>query len=424
MKFLVKNVGKVKHAQIDVQGITVIAGYNNTGKTTILRSADVILKTNLNYSQNLRMERIKSIVQTILKQDKAFDQKGLENLPFQLLGNLAQDLFDYLVNKSTTHIDWEEFWKIYLENLDLYTEEIAKEEHAAPEILEDIAKEIYEQIEKIYERSDSVYYKYLTEINLRSVFRKQASNLLNEDASRIQAFYHDTSFRIDFQSGKVIEASGSDLGGMPVIYIETSNILDGACGNKGYDGSASDLKKLLQKERSYNREEISFEQYRETERNLDMLDEIFQEALHGRLQSQSDMLAYKEDSITEPIQIANVASGMKIFLALRRLIENGSLTENGWVLIDEPESNLHPQWHLKLAEILVLFTVKMNVHILLSSHSPYFIRALEVKLADYNRKDSGKFYLMQEHGNMFDAKDVTECTEEIYKQLYRPLELL
>ena len=68
---------------------------------------------------------------------------------------------------------------------------------------------------------------------------------------------------------------------------------------------------------------------------------------------------------------------------------------------------------------------QMNINIVVSSHSAYFIRALEVKLASYNMKKYGNFYLMQQTNNiMYDAIDVTDNTEMIYKQLYRPLEEL
>ena len=95
-----------------------------------------------------------------------------------------------------------------------------------------------------------------------------------------------------------------------------------------------------------------------------------------------------------------------------------------WILIDEPETNLHPEWHLKFAEILILLKERMNLNIMVSSHSPYFIRALEIKTADYGVKEYGSFYLMKADGNAFAAEDVTECTDKIYKQMYRPLELL
>lgn len=93
-------------------------------------------------------------------------------------------------------------------------------------------------------------------------------------------------------------------------------------------------------------------------------------------------------------------------------------------MIDEPETNLHPEWHIKMAEILVLMKKEMNINVIVSSHSAYFIRALEVKLASNQMLESGKFYLMEKNGKMFDAVDVSKNTERIYKQLYKPLEEL
>lgn len=45
MEFNINNVCKVNKADITANGITVIAGYNDTGKSTILKSIDVFLKT-------------------------------------------------------------------------------------------------------------------------------------------------------------------------------------------------------------------------------------------------------------------------------------------------------------------------------------------------------------------------------------------
>lgn len=228
---------------------------------------------------------------------------------------------------------------------------------------------------------------------------------------------------MEFFANRVVEESGIDMGEASVIYIETRNILD-QMGRQIGSPVSQELKKMLLRKRNLNKEEISYEQYHETERNLKEIEKIFKEVIQGRLFSEAGLLKYKEDVIDEPVYVKNAASGMKIFLLLYQLIENGSLKENSWILIDEPESNLHPDWHLKLAEILILLKTQMNVHILLSSHSPYFMRALEVKMADYGIKGNGRFYLMEEINGMCTAKNVTECTEEIYKQLYRPLEAL
>ena len=67
----------------------------------------------------------------------------------------------------------------------------------------------------------------------------------------------------------------------------------------------------------------------------------------------------------------------------------------------------------------------MGVRSIVNSHSPYFIRALEVKMADHGIKKKGRYYVMEEaEQNLFRAQDVTEETDKIYELLYKPLEYL
>lgn len=60
-----------------------------------------------------------------------------------------------------------------------------------------------------------------------------------------------------------------------------------------------------------------------------------------------DVIKYHDDQIDEMINLRNVASGMKSLLIIQRLVENGSLTSGSWLMIDEPETNLHRNGILK-----------------------------------------------------------------------------
>ncbi|MCI9210005.1 MAG: ATP-binding protein [Eubacterium sp.] len=421
MKLKIENVGKVEYSDIELNGITVIAGYNNTGKTTVLRSADLMLKTFHNFDQNISEERAKSIENHILQQDNLFDNQGFEELSYQLLADVAHEVRKELFRTRNRLITKEKFFQIYYGILNPDIIDFVSEDQK--ESLEFIAETMYSGMQAIYKRENSEYEKFLTEINVRSEFHQQAHQLSNNKESLIDLTDQAVTCRVKFQANKVIEEFGSDLGSHPVVYLETQNILD-SMSRRVNRGMTSNLREMLLRERNLNKDEIIYEQYQETESNLNMLEDIFQEVMHGKLISELGILKYKEEHMDDTIQIKNVASGMKIFLLLYRLIENGSLKENSWILIDEPESNLHPDWHLKLAEILILLKIKMNIRIILSSHSPYFMRALEVKMADYGILDCGTFYLMEERNQGFVAKDVTAHTEEIYRQLYQPLELL
>jgi len=136
-------------------------------------------------------------------------------------------------------------------------------------------------------------------------------------------------------------------------------------------------------------------------------------------------LLYKDEKTNTSFDVKNVASGMKNMLVIQKLLQNGSLNRNSILLIDEPESNLHPEWQVKFAEILVLLNKELNIKIVINSHSPYFMRAVEVSLANYSLKDKGRFYVMNEDANgYFSTEDVTNNTDKIYEMLYKPLDYL
>ena len=92
--------------------------------------------------------------------------------------------------------------------------------------------------------------------------------------------------------------------------------------------------------------------------------------------------------------------------------------------MDEPEIHLHPEWQLLFAELIVLIQKEFGVHVLLNTHSPYFLNAIEVYAAKYEIADRCKYYLasIKENGSVI--KDVSDHTEEIYSKLARPLQVL
>ena len=124
------------------------------------------------------------------------------------------------------------------------------------------------------------------------------------------------------------------------------------------------------------------------------------------------------------MELSNLSAGLKVFVVLQTLLENGALKRGDILLIDEPEINLHPEWQIVLAEILVLLRKELGIVIYINSHSPYFIRAIEVKLAQNEMTLDGKFYLTVPEDNLYRVEDVTQEKERIYELLYKPLEEL
>ena len=134
-------------------------------------------------------------------------------------------------------------------------------------------------------------------------------------------------------------------------------------------------------------------------------------------------ITYHEEDLQDPILCPNIASGLKNILTIQKLLDNGYLNSNSLLLIDEPEVNLHPEWQVKFAEILVLLYKELGIRIILNTHSPYFMRAIETKLAEQELADMGRYYFMKEVSpRRFVAEDVTGKTEIVYRTMYKPLE--
>ena len=111
-------------------------------------------------------------------------------------------------------------------------------------------------------------------------------------------------------------------------------------------------------------------------------------------------------------------------ILLKQLLYSGHLEENGLLILDEPEVHLHPAWQILFAEIIVLLQKEFGMHILLTTHSPYFLRAVEVYSARYRIADRCKYYLADLEGEDAVFRDVTTATDEIYQKLVLPFEEL
>jgi len=97
---------------------------------------------------------------------------------------------------------------------------------------------------------------------------------------------------------------------------------------------------------------------------------------------------------TSKIEMANTAFGVKSFGLLQLLNENSFLNAQTCLILDNCDIYLHPKWQLEMAKVIV-HLVKNGVTIVLNSHSPYMIEALQrySELAKVN----ANFYIAQDH---------------------------
>ena len=65
MKLIMENIGKVSHASIDINGITVVAGENNLGKSTISKALYSVVDGLSNYEDEIIAQRLQLVFQKI-----------------------------------------------------------------------------------------------------------------------------------------------------------------------------------------------------------------------------------------------------------------------------------------------------------------------------------------------------------------------
>ena len=87
--------------------------------------------------------------------------------------------------------------------------------------------------------------------------------------------------------------------------------------------------------------------------------------------------AVLEDGNDVPTKVENLSMGMKFFVLLRFMLLHGVLQDRDVLILDEPENHLHPTWQIVYAKVLVLLQKKFNLTILLTSHSAFFVNAVQ-----------------------------------------------
>lgn len=130
MKLKLENVGKIRSANIDLNGITVIAGENNTGKSTIGKMLFCVFHAFYKIEEQIREERIKSISRVLSSYyheatNRATRRINLRELAEHILGQkesvlgdtrvLIKEIEDFFLNKDKSferYLDQESLEKL------------------------------------------------------------------------------------------------------------------------------------------------------------------------------------------------------------------------------------------------------------------------------------------------------------------------
>lgn len=415
MELSVRNVGKIENAEIEIQGVTVITGYNSTGKSTVCKALYGIMDSCSGMKSKIFVERISSMVSAVYGwQNQVSATRDVDE---ESLDDFTEDLVDAIYG-----LDEVEEGCISIESL-----KILRKQNESDVAMEDLQL-LLDKLTEIIERDKDEYVRFIISQNLKTIFSNQIGHVNGNGNFEISLRENNRFCKVIFEDGELIRNDSSSRLFKRPIYMEPESVLD-HCEGINKRGNAARKKEplrafLLKDEPAGDK--LTLEQFQEREKNIKLIKEILDGVTNGHLvKGQDSNLSYAEKGLNKEIARKNIASGLKPFLMIQRMVENGSLEAGRLLIIDEPELNLHPAWQLKFAKVLVLLNTELKMQVVISTHSPYFLRAVDYYMEEQGNTSNGRYYLTKEtKEDLYTLIDVTEDKEKIYKTMYEPLEEL
>ena len=405
MKLLIRNVGKLKEADVEINGITVITGENDTGKSTVGKVLWSVFNGFYEIDEkvyNEKVSELEKIIDEIIKENVYKNLSTDYNSFFEIFNSTREKIaIEFL--KGNKNYSEDEI-KIIINNYkkDLKIENISKFVQEINETLKISDKEIIKVIV-----SRVMNKEFHNQIN--AVFSKEKMNI-----GEISLKIKDKEIDLKIENNEISDVQNYFLINKETMYIDNPFILD------SYDFEDENHQTHLATN-VFSENENSVISEIKVKKKLNNIYQKLNSVLSGEiLENKNSKFVYRKNG--EDIDLKNLSTGLKTFAIIKMLLQNGTLEENGTIILDEPEIHLHPEWQLKFAELIVLLQKEFGMHILLTTHSPYFLNAIEVFSERHKIDDKCKYYVAENEGNSSIIKDVTGNTREIYRKLARPIQ--
>ena len=412
MKLSLKNIGKIETASVEINGITVIAGENNTGKSTVGRALFAVFNSFYNIQKQIESERVQNIE------------------------NLIDMMYRNVTNRYTRRFDSGEIAQKIVAQIYLYKDDteavkdiivktiLQYDENFEKHIGDNSIDEYIVRIKDGLNVADLDIFKSVLEKKLDAEFAGEVNNIFTDKTGEIFLSIKDTNIIVTIEDNAVKSVVGKIDLHTQTVYIDDPFVIDEVRYTYGIDNSSLD-------HRGYLREKLN------KENNANLIDEIIASnkldniyrkistVISGDIvKNKRSGLGYQRKNTDKVLDVKNLSTGFKTFAILKTLLMNGTIEYNGTIILDEPEIHLHPEWQLLFAELIVLIQKEFGVHILLNTHSPYFLNAIEVYAVKYGINDRCKYYLASSQDDISTIGDVTNNIELIYSKIARPLQEL
>ncbi len=411
MVLSLKNIGKLVETQIAIDGITVIAGENDTGKSTVGKALFAVFNSFYDVDRQVLSERIDSIESVL-----SLVLKNANRTPVRYyIRILAEDIASHQVSLSQKSGFKDRISESVLQMVEKSGE--GTDDFRLIEVND--SDEVVHRIQEIMDVSEEEILKAIVE-----KFNGQVTNLFTNKKGEIRLQIKDKSIALSIENNRVTGIENAINLHVEAVYMDDPFLLDTIPSPYfGISSRYADHRTHLRKKIFDNAsKKTAVEEIIVNNKFQNIYEKISSVCSGEIVRSNQKEYSYKSADSDKLLDVRNLSTGLKTFVILKTLLLNGGIEYNGVVILDEPEIHLHPEWQLLFAELIVLLHKEFDVHILLNTHSPYFLRAIQVYSAKYEMADKCRYYLSENSGNQAAITDVSDDIERIYARLSKPLQ--
>lgn len=382
IKVVTEGFRAIGHAAIQISGITVVAGENSSGKSTISKLLYELFNTVANYEVLVKEELMREfndlfqffkIVSTDLKE---FDYFNIRQLSYEdvykdlSLKEIEDSLLSFLNKIYENDIQKSNRYNTIVDNI--LEEKITDHNNDLTRLKSFVKNKIREAEERVKARSINLFTQELSK-EFRSNVLPDIFEVSEEE--EVIVALNKPSLSLPFSIKKA-------------IYIDTPMSLSVWGDNNKYWNILNKLLLRVEKNAFYP-----------SSMSLLISDNIKGEADRSGLLN-NDFSFYREDG--EVFDLAEVATGIKAFSIIQLLLKNGHIDNRTLLIIDEPESHLHPQWIVEYARMIVLLHKHIGVKFFLASHNPDMVSAIRYIAEKEGVLDNVNYYLAEKaEGEMY-----------------------
>lgn len=423
MKLQVEDIAKISEVNIQINGITVIAGENNTGKSTIGKIVFSIFNSLNNIHENILQERRRSIYQrcdSILREYGIFNADVDNRLKtISAYRSVSNKLSQQLINsKSKSKEDISQ-----LINEELRQHQISPQRNM-DDTIHTISEKIYTEYIQICNIQEEILEKEIISRYFYAVFSGQVNSLhlTGNNIGNIALYIKERQINLKFTNNVCIKSSIPLEITKKAIYIDNPFILDDL--ENSMSGAYVDrfLQELILQKREINLANGIIDSVQAKDK-LDEIEAILQDVIDGEISAGDAMhLSLDQENLAESLLVDNLSTGLKSFVLLKLLLENKILEQKDILILDEPEIHLHPQWQLKYAQLIILLQKAFDLNIIITTHSAHFLEAIDVYAKIYKSKDICNYYFSHKDTKtrMCTLSNATTDKRQIYGSLIAP----